>query len=321
MKQTIKTLAVLAWLLFGGELASLAATNPPPAFALLPGSAVDSQGVFLEQVVATNSFSAPPQVRLCAPPLFGQALVLTRAQVMAHLQQAAPEVFSTNWTGAERIRITRRARLLLEPEIKQQITALLQRDFVRDKGDLELRLTRPWAPVAIPQEPYSLKILDVPTAGVTPNFITRFEISAGSETVGAWQLAAQAKVWREVWVARAALRGGQVFTEADVTRERRDVLGIRETPFSGVPSDATLELAEMVPAGAPICVRSLRLRPVIHRGQVADALLQAGSMVISLKVEVLENGAPGQLVRIRNLQSKREFRGKVQNEQTVLVVM
>jgi flagella basal body P-ring formation protein FlgA len=41
--------------------------------------------------------------------------------------------------------------------------------------------------------------------------------------------------------------------------------------------------------------------------------------LISVKVEVLEDGVPGQMVRVRNLKSKREFRAKVENEETVLV--
>jgi flagella basal body P-ring formation protein FlgA len=38
-------------------------------------------------------------------------------------------------------------------------------------------------------------------------------------------------------------------------------------------------------------------------------------------VEILEDGLPGQTVRIRNLKSKREFRGKVQNEETIHVTL
>jgi flagella basal body P-ring formation protein FlgA len=38
-----------------------------------------------------------------------------------------------------------------------------------------------------------------------------------------------------------------------------------------------------------------------------------------MKVEVLEDGVPGQVIRIRNPQTRRELRGKVQNEQTVVV--
>jgi flagella basal body P-ring formation protein FlgA len=44
-------------------------------------------------------------------------------------------------------------------------------------------------------------------------------------------------------------------------------------------------------------------------------------MEISLKVEILEDGAKGQQVRVRNPQSKREFRGKVENENTITIGM
>ena len=58
---------------------------------------------------------------------------------------------------------------------------------------------------------------------------------------------------------------------------------------------------------------------MVFRGHLLDAIVQEGGLVISVKVEALENGAPGQTVRVRNLNSKREFRGKVQNEETVIV--
>jgi flagella basal body P-ring formation protein FlgA len=38
-----------------------------------------------------------------------------------------------------------------------------------------------------------------------------------------------------------------------------------------------------------------------------------------MKVDVLEDGATGQVIRIRNPQTRRELRGKVQDEQTILI--
>jgi flagella basal body P-ring formation protein FlgA len=215
--------------------------------------------------------------------------------------------------------MTRRSRILNEAELKEQLTARLQHDQVKEKGELELRLIRPWLSMLIPDEPYALKILDLPTTGVSPSFLVRFELSTRHETLGRWQAALQARVWREVWVARTALRRDQLFSEADVASERRDVLTAHETLLPGALPEATLEIAENVPAGGPIYLRAVRVRPVVRRGQVVDAQFQEGGMMISLKVEVMENGAPGQMVRVRNAQSKREFRGKVQNEQTILV--
>jgi len=184
-----------------------------------------------------------------------------------------------------------------------------------------LRFTRPWNTVAIPDDPCTLKVLDLPTAGVSPSFVVRFELRTARETVGAWQVPVQARVWKEVRAARAALKPGQAFDEADFARERRDVLTLREAPLAAVETDVPLEIAEHIPAGAPVYARSVRPRPVIRRGQMVEAQLQDGGLIISLKVEALESGAPGQLVRVRNPQSRKEFRGKIQNENTILVLL
>jgi flagella basal body P-ring formation protein FlgA len=57
------------------------------------------------------------------------------------------------------------------------------------------------------------------------------------------------------------------------------------------------------------------------RGRVVDGVYQEGSMSISLKVELMEDGLMGQTVRVRNPKTKREMFGKVKNEQTVLIAL
>ena len=48
-------------------------------------------------------------------------------------------------------------------------------------------------------------------------------------------------------------------------------------------------------------------------------MLQDGALLITLKVEALEDGAPGQLIRVRNPLSRRDLRGKVVDHQSILV--
>ena len=237
------------------------------------------------------------------------------------VRKAAPDLVSFHWGGSEQVRITRRSRVLHEADLKELLTAALQRDQVKDKGELELRLMRPWAPMLVPDERLEVKILDLPASGVGANFIARFALSAAQERLGVWQAPLQARVWREVWVARSPLKPGTPFEEADVARERRDVLNVREALLPDTLPSAALEIAETVAVGAPLSARTLRLRPVVRRGQLVDAQFVDGAMTISLKVEVLENGAPGQLVRVRNVQSRREFKGKVQDEHRIAVVL
>jgi flagella basal body P-ring formation protein FlgA len=206
-----------------------------------------------------------------------------------------------------------------EVELKELLTNVLQRDHVQDKGELELRFTRPWQIVTVSNEPITLNILQLPTAGVSPNFIVRFELTTPTHSIGTYQMPVTAQVWREIWVARSPLTRGELLANCDRVKERRDVLALRDAALGDEIDAAAWQLAANVPAGAPIYENSVKLRTIVHRGQAAMALVRDQAMTVSLKVEVLEDGALGQDVRVRNIQSERIFHGKVQDERTIII--
>ena len=179
-----------------------------------------------------------------------------------------------------------------EASLRTLLTATLQRDYVKDQGELELIFQQPWAAPKLPDEPLTVKILELPGTGVTPGFIIRFQLCTAQATLGTWQLAMQAHVWREVWVAHSNLRRGEPVNGADLVRERFDVLKVHDALAEFSATDAKLELAEPVGAGVPLLARVIKPRTVIHRGQEANAVLQDGALSISTKVEALEDGRP-----------------------------
>jgi flagella basal body P-ring formation protein FlgA len=149
----------------------------------------------------------------------------------------------------------------------------------------------------------------------------RFEILAGKESSGKWHTVVRARLHREVLVAQTPLRRGQAVRVSDFALEKRDALQFRDA-LSELPSDTSgLDLTENLLPGTPLTARSIQARPVIRRGELVEALFVDGAMTISLKVEALENGAPGQTVRVRNIGSRKEIRGKVRDEQTIVVSM
>jgi len=210
-------------------------------------------------------------------------------------------------------------RMLDQAEVTMLLTQTLQKEYVKDRGELELKLTQPWKDKKVSDEPITVKIAEMPTMGVVPSFIVRFELRNAGGTIGTWQLPVQAHVWRDAWVAHSMLKRGDSLADSDITKDRRDMLLVHEA-LADFPEDrSTLEIAEPVGIGAPLLARSVRLMPVVHRGQMVQALVSDGSLSIAMKVEVLEDGAPGQTIRVRNKQSLKDIRGKVLNEQTIIV--
>lgn len=319
MKRRLHIVQFLLAVLTSGMSIAEVPVTAPTSWKLRPDAQVDSAGVFLDQILTQDDPTVTDaHTRLADAPSLGQPCTLTRDQVLALVRRQNAD-FNGTIAGADRVRISRRTRTLAETELLELLTTALQQNHVRDRGELELRFARPWNPAQIPDEPFLLKVTELPTLGVTPNFIARFELVGGRERFAEWQAVLQARVWRDVLIARASTKRGQIITGADLAVERRDILALREPLEVGARNDDSLELVEMLSPGSPLTARSVRTRPLVRRGQFVDAVIQDGALNITLKVEVLEDGQAGQLVRVRNPLSRRELSGKVMNEQTVQI--
>jgi flagella basal body P-ring formation protein FlgA len=293
----------------------------PADFQLLAEAKVDAAGIFLNQIVRPSAHATLPTLRLAQAPLLGQTISLSRRQIIALAAPAIPALDSTNWSGPDSVRVSRLTRPLAEAELSDLLRAALQRDYVGGDGVLEIHLTKPWQTTNAPVEPITLQITDLPPAGLLPNLVAGFELWSGKERLGAWQLPLQARLWRDLPVAHSPLLRGQLLRQADLALERRDVLTQREACIPFPVADPWLETVSSVQAGTPIWTHLVRQRPVLHRGQIVDALFQDGSLSIRLKVESLEDGALGQTVRVLNPKTRRELYGKIQTQDLVLIAL
>jgi flagella basal body P-ring formation protein FlgA len=293
----------------------------PAAFQLQAEAKVDGKGIFLTQLVAPSLHATLPTLRLAPAPVLGQTMSLSRQQIIDLAKNALPELNTTNWSGPLTVHISRRVRQLCEAEVADMLRAALQRDYVGTRGELEIHFSQAWQPAEVPDEPVSLHLTEMPSAGVLPNLVAGFELWCGQERIGSWQAPLQARVWRDTPVAQSTVLRGQLLREADITLERRDVLTQHEACIPFPVTDRSLEAVSSVQPGSPVWSRLTRQRPVLRRGQVVEGIFQQGSMTISLKVESLEDGALGQTVRVRNPKTRRELYGKIQNEDLVLIAL
>ncbi len=194
------------------------------------------------------------------------------------------------------------------------------RERTEARGDLELRFTRPLEGVRAPAGA-TLRIVDMPSFGISPSFIVKFELTTTNGVAGAWQAVVQARLWREVWVTRSLLPRGAALSADDLVLERRDVLACRE-PLAGRDLDfAELETACQVGPATPLPARALKQKTLVRRGQIISALLEDGALAITLKVEASEDGARGQLIKVRNPVSRRDLRAVVLNDSSVKITI
>ncbi len=114
--------------------------------------------------------------------------------------------------------------------------------------------------------------------------------------------------------------------------EKHKIIGpedfiLREVELSALPrgviTDPNLLLNKRtkssLPPGIPIRIDHIEDPPILKKGEAANALFETPSLRISLKVILLEDGRFGQVVRIKNPVSNKELKGKIIDEETLLI--
>ena len=289
--------------------------RPPAVF--VGGAMVRSEGVFSTDLI--QGVPALPRIRVAPAPAVGGWSPVSRTSVVETLRVVGIDLQGLRWSGPETARVSRAMRDLAESEVRERITEELQRRYARNGGEIEVRMSRPWRTVSVPDDSIELRLHDLPAAGLQSLVSLKVEVLAAGEPVGNWFQPIQVRHWCEVPVAASALRRGLPLADAETVLERRDVLASRGVLRSLPAAAQDYELAESLAPGQALSDRSLRLKTVVFRGRRIDARIQAGTLEITTKVEALEDGYPGQSIRVRNPQSKREFRGVVQAEDAVLI--
>jgi flagella basal body P-ring formation protein FlgA len=279
---------------------------------------VDSRGVFLDDLVECVSGPKLPHVLVFPAPDFGRIREITSTRVVSLLRDRFTQFSPDKWTGARTVTVSRKTRSLTQRDLETLLVAALQEKYLEPDSRLELETSRPWAAMQIPDEPISLRLAPLPASGLSSYLILRFTLEVAGTRFGPWQLPCQAQVWRDTWVSARALQRGELISKSDLSRQAVDTLRHRNL-FRFPEQEIPLELAQNIVKGCPLTTRHVRLRPLVVRNKMVNAQFRQGAISISIMVQVLEDGIGGQVVRVRNSKTRREFYARVLDTGMLLI--
>lgn len=206
---------------------------------------------------------------------------------------------------------------------ESEILSALQRGLTARyslEGDLKLTLVRPWTPVEVRSDrEWKLVIDQAPQGGLSSRADIRFHIESGNKTIGSYQESVRASLWRPVWVASRRLDRGEALDSSSCTLKTLDVFAEN---LSYVPADTDLSVYEIVQGigqNRPLTSRDLGLRPLVRKNQLVDVIVSEGSMNITMKGLALATAGAGEMVGVRNVDSRKDFQAQVIGNNTVQV--
>ena len=203
---------------------------------------------------------------------------------------------------------------------EDQFTALVAHELAAHfnlEGDLQLELLRHWeAPNRVARR-WSVSIVDFPVVPSSAMQV-RCRLHADGAVVADSPLVLRAALWREAWFTRQPLDANTTFDPGLLDVRRVDIFHERDVVPASV-GDRTFIFSRALSAGRLLTWRDIGRRPLVRKGELVEVSVAEGQLNISMKGLAMQNGAQGEAVQVRNLESKKEFTAFVIDENRVQV--
>jgi len=221
--------------------------------------------------------------------------------------------------SAQQITVFRKGQRIADQEIKEEIRNALEREL--QSGEFEMTLTSrsPNIQVATNETP-SVSIESLSYNIRKENFSVIIAAPANSSNPTLYRLTG--KMYPQVLVPVSArlLSSGTEITEKDLDYKlvRRSKVGrnvalyiddiIGQSPKRSIRTGGTISLTNL---GEPV---------TIAKGKIVSVTLKNGGIALSITGRALDNGATGDVIRIKNLNSQKVIQAQVINSQEVRII-
>ena len=209
--------------------------------------------------------------------------------------------------------------VLTQEDLAERIAFMLAEEYRNVQGEFQVEFLRPQETITIPDGVVEVSLRSPLSGGLRSRVLLRYEVKVNDESVYTADMPAEIKVFREVLVSNRRLNRKEHLTSDDVNLETWDILKLRDEPVDPVTELSAFQVHYSVMKGTILTQRHVRMIPVVSRGDIVIGQLQRGLLKINLQVEVIEEAAPGQTVRVRNIKSRKLLTGIVSNENTILL--
>ncbi|MCC5834532.1 MAG: flagellar basal body P-ring formation protein FlgA [Opitutales bacterium] len=200
-------------------------------------------------------------------------------------------------------------RRLEDSEILEELVFLLA-EVIDWEGDLRIAPVRPLPRVHVLPD-WELRYTGTPPPLLNNRMNLHFEIWSNGRSLGSWRLPFRVELWKETWTARQRIRRGEALHRDVLERALTDVLSERNPPITSDTPLQGLEATNTIMEGRTLSWGDVQQRPAVRRGERIEVFVRNGSLSISMPAQSTEDGHVGDLITVRNIQSKREIQAVI----------
>ncbi len=249
-----------------------------------------------------------------APPEEGKPLQINRVRLTDALRATLKDIASRCIIPTS-LAIQRGGLVLREDDLRAYVVKTLAAQTNAMPGTAELVDFRlpPYIFLAHGQQQVNLEVGTIVPGRVTFRFVIQESGNILRRVAGAAFL----NLWVEVPAASRPMNKGDALNVEDITFVRVNAAHLQGMPWDG--RGGPWQVVRPIGSGQTIFQTDLLGLSMVRKGSIVTLLYEKGSVRMVVQAEALSDGAPGETIAVRNLQSKKQVYASVRDSRTVVV--
>jgi flagella basal body P-ring formation protein FlgA len=206
------------------------------------------------------------------------------------------------------------------PFTREAFVAALADDFTAHfklEGELQLELLRTWTAPARTARVWTIEVAEYPNV-MASSLLARCHLLADGQVAGEVTVTLHAALWRDAWSARQPLPANGTFDPALLETRRVDFLRERDALPAQI-GDHEFMFARAIQPNRLLTWHDVIRRPLVRKGDYVEVAAIDGLLQITMRGLAMESGAQGDMVIIRNPESKKDISAQVVAENRVQI--
>lgn len=248
---------------------------------------------------------------IASSPLIGYKKSIAQDYFRLRLKQQKIDLSTLEITGSDEVVISRRSKLITGKELFENCKELVLMQLPWEKEDIALATYRAANDVLVPeaQIDYEVELISEPVSGRRLN--VEITIIADGEEFVKVPMALKLSRFVEVVVSRRTISRGEIVNAADLYLSREEMGHKIANAFTAIEDVNGKQAVSMIKENHVLVSRMVAMPLVIKRREVATLLYEKNNLYIRTKVQARENGRVGDIIRVQNPETKKEFLAQV----------
>lgn len=183
---------------------------------------------------------------------------------------------------------------------------------------LKVHVLSGWDVLYLNTDLWKVQIQEAPKT-LTSRMLLTIGLKTSTTLLAPFRISIACECWQEAFFPKERLAHSRNISGSDFELRLINILSYPQ-PIVPISTDLDgFQLKSTLAINKPLFWGDIERRPDIPKGKKVNAILQDGALKITLKCEVLTPGRIGEFVSLRNIQTRKEFQGKVLDPDTVAV--